>query len=275
MKIKFKVSVVVCAKNEEKRIVSCLKSIRKNKVDEIILVDGNSSDNTVKLAKKFIDKVIISKKKSLSADRQIGINAAKNKFIAMIDADHILKKNDIKSLFNDLQEFDFDIVQSQLKSKYNKNFLNSAEQESWDITHNIPGVRLMIGTAPCIYKKKVFKFIKFDSKITKTMDDTDFIYRLSKLKKFKIGIGNTKIIQFHHANISDYFKKFLWYGHGDAEFVIKYPHKIFSILFHQLIRYTLLYPIKGILKLKFKSVIFFVCMGLTRFLGLATYVIKK
>ena len=175
----------------------------------------------------------------------------------------------------DLQEFDFDIVQSQLKSKYNKNFLNSAEQESWDITHNIPGVRLMIGTAPCIYKKKVFKFIKFDSKITKTMDDTDFIYRLSKLKKFKIGIGNTKIIQFHHANISDYFKKFLWYGHGDAEFVIKYPHKIFSILFHQLIRYTLLYPIKGILKLKFKSVIFFVCMGLTRFLGLATYVIKK
>ena len=89
MKIKFKVSVVVCAKNEEKRIVSCLKSISKNKVDEIILVDGNSSDNTVKLAKKFIDKVIISKKKSLSADRQIGINAAKNKFIAMIDADHI------------------------------------------------------------------------------------------------------------------------------------------------------------------------------------------
>ena len=98
MKIKFKVSVVVCAKNEEKRIVSCLKSISKNKVDEIILVDGNSSDNTVKLAKKFIDKVIISKKKSLSADRQIGINAAKNQFIAMIDADHILRKNDIKSL---------------------------------------------------------------------------------------------------------------------------------------------------------------------------------
>ena len=64
MKIKFKVSVVVCTKNEEKRIVSCLKSISKNKVDEIILVDGNSSDNTVKLAKKFIDKVIISKKKS-------------------------------------------------------------------------------------------------------------------------------------------------------------------------------------------------------------------
>ena len=66
MKIKFKVSVVVCAKNEEKRIVSCLKSISKNKVDEIILVDGNSSDNTVKLAKKFIDKVIISKRKLIS-----------------------------------------------------------------------------------------------------------------------------------------------------------------------------------------------------------------
>ena len=36
----------------------------------------------------------------------------------------------------------------------------------------------MIGTAPAIYKKIVFKEIKFDSHITSKMDDTDFCYRL-------------------------------------------------------------------------------------------------
>ena len=128
-----KVSVVVCTKNEEKRIKICLESILKNKVDEIILVDGNSKDKTIEIAKKFTKKIFVSKKKSLTYDRQLGIDKAKNKLVAMIDADHILKKNDIKRLCRDLYKFNFDIVQSQLISNKNDNFLNSAEQEYWDI----------------------------------------------------------------------------------------------------------------------------------------------
>ncbi len=149
-----KVSVIVCAKNEEKRIKNCLKSLRQNKVDEIILVDGSSADRTVEISKKYINKLIISKKKSLTADRQLGINAAKNNLIAMIDADHILHNNSIEKLLFDLNSYKFDIVQSQLISKRKNNFFNLAEQEVWDLTHNIPGARKMIGTAPCIYKKK-------------------------------------------------------------------------------------------------------------------------
>ena len=149
-----KVSVVVCAKNEEKRIKNCLESIKKNKIDEIILSDGNSKDKTIQIAKKYTKKIFISKKKSLTYDRQLGIDRAKNKLVAMIDADHILKKNDIKNLCSDLYRFNFDIVQSQLVSSNNNNFLNSAEQEYWDITHNYSGKRKMIGTALAIYKKK-------------------------------------------------------------------------------------------------------------------------
>lgn len=263
-----KVSVVVCAKNEEKRIKNCLESIKKNKIDEIILIDGNSKDKTIQIAKKYTKKIFISKKKSLTYDRQLGIDKAKNKLVAMIDADHILKKDDIKNLCSDLYRFNFDIVQSQLVSSKNNNFLNSAEQEYWDITHNYSGKRKMIGTAPAIYKKKIFKYIRFDSRITKKMDDTDFSYRLQKLKKFNYGIGETKIRQHHHNNLKDYFLKFFWYGRGDAEFVIKYPQKIFSILFHQLIRYPLIYSIRAIFRNKMKSVFFTISMGVIRFFSM-------
>ncbi len=268
---KIKISVVVCAKNAEKNIAKCLKSIIQNKIDEIILVDGKSSDNTVKNSKKFVDKIIIQKNNGLAAARKIGIKNAKNDYIAMIDSDHLLKKNDIKNLYKDLIKYKFDIVQAQLTSHGKFNFLNKAEQEAWDTVHNIPGPRSMIGTAPCIYKKKIFKFINFNSRITKTMDDTDFIYRINKLKKFKIGIGDTKISQFHEGNIIDFFKKFIWYGHGDAEFVKKYPYKIFSILFHQLFRYLIIFPMKSFIKLKFRAPIFFMLAGIIRFYGLITY----
>ena len=86
-----KFSVVVCAKNEEKRITECLKSI-KNKPSEIIVIDENSSDQTVKLAKTITKKVFIRKNSNLTNDRQFGIDQCKNDIIAMIDADHILRK---------------------------------------------------------------------------------------------------------------------------------------------------------------------------------------
>lgn len=270
-----KVSVVVCAKNEEKRIKYCLDSIKKNKVDEIILVDGNSKDKTVEIAKKYTKKIYISKKKSLTYDRQLGIDKTKNKLIAMIDADHILKKNDINKLIKDLKKFNFDIVQSQLISSNNNNILNSSEQQYWDIVHNYSGKRKMIGTAPAIYKKKIFNFIRFDSRITKKMDDTDFFYRLNKLNKFNFGVGETKIKQHHHNNLKDYLKKFIWYGRGDAEFVIKYPKKIFSILFHQLIRYPILYSIRALFKNKIKSIIFTISMGILRFFSMIIYIILR
>ncbi len=275
MDLKKKISVVVCVKNEEKKIRKCLSSIKKNKIiREIILVDGNSSDRTVILSKPFVNKIILSKKKNLTADRQLGIDNCKSDIIAMIDADHVLKKNDLPKLFKDLIDMNFDMVQSQLKTK-NKSFLNLLEQEAWDITHNLPGKKMMIGVAPCIYKKKIFKLVKFDDRITKTIDDTDFMYRLSKIKKFRYGIGKTKIIQDHDPSIYSFVKKFLWYGYGDAEFIKKHPKKIFSILFHQLIRYPLIYSIRAIFKFKFKSIIYFCLQGYIRFVGLISYLIIK
>ena len=48
------------------------------------------------------------------------------------------------------------------------------------------------------------KKIKFDSKITKTIDDTDYFYRLSK--KHRFGIAETKILSYHEKGFFKYFK---------------------------------------------------------------------
>ena len=49
-----KLSVVVCVKNEADRLRDCLETIFQNEPDEVILVDGDSSDDTVIIAKEFI-----------------------------------------------------------------------------------------------------------------------------------------------------------------------------------------------------------------------------
>lgn len=270
-----KISVIVCVKNEEKRIKDCLDSIISNSPDEIILVDGESKDKTKEIASKYDKvKIIVSKNSNLTRDRQIGINEASNDLIAMIDADHRLRNDDLNSLCADMKKYNFDIVQSGLLSYENDSFWGKAEEESWMITQNIPGKRNMLGTAPALYKKKVFDLVKFDDSITSTIDDTDFSYRLSKFKEISFGVGETKIHQYHFGSFFIYLKKFIWYGKGDGEFCFKNPERSLLMLFHLIIRYPIIHSLKALLNGKIRAAIFFFFQGLVRLVGLVGYFLR-
>ena len=260
-----KISVVVCILNEEKRLNDCLSSIVKNSPDEIIVVDGGSKDNSIKIAKQYNVKIIISNHSNLTKDRQKGINAAKNDYVALIDADHRLENNSLNLLIDEFKEYSFDIGQSQLRSYKNNSWINKAEEEFWNITHNKSGPRSMIGVAPALYKKKIFEKIQFDDTITKTIDDTDFIYRLSLFTEFKYGILDTKIAQSHDSSLYSYIKKFKWYGIGDGEFCFKHKRRMPSMFYHLLIRYPIIYSVKGLLSRNFYSIPFCVLQGIVRF----------
>lgn len=268
------ISVVVCTKNEEARIEDCLSSIAANGPDEILVVDGGSTDRTLEIAALFTDRIISTPKSNLTLDRQRGIDAAKHDLIAMIDADHRLAPGDLDLLYADLVRFDLDIVQSQLASYQNRGFWDAAEEESWDLTHNLPGPKSMIGTAPAIFRRRVFERARFDDKITSAIDDTDFMYRLSKFPEIKIGIGTTRIRQLHFSDFSTYWKKFRWYGRGDGQFCIKNPERAPSMCYHLLVRYPIIYSARGLRRGKLKSVPFFMLQGWLRFASLVSTVAR-
>lgn len=260
------ISVVVCVKNEQMRIEGCLDTIYENNPSEVILVDGNSSDATVDLARKYPGiRIIQSQNSSLPKDRQIGIDAAQFPLIAMIDADHRLQVGDLSALIKDMEKYDFDIVQSGLIAYRATNFWDCAESEAWEVTQNMPGKRVMIGVAPALYKKHVFDYVRFDDHITKTIEDTDFSYRLSKVPGIHMGVGDTIIQQYHYATFSEFMKKFKWYGKGDGEFCFKHPERARSMIFHLLIRYPILHSLKALRMHKFRSIPFFIIQGNVRF----------
>jgi len=269
------VSVVVCVKNEEARIEDCMRSVSLNDPGEIIVVDGGSSDRTVEIAKNFTQKVIVSNNSTLTRDRQIGIDAASKTFIAMIDSDHRLDNNSLQLLLHDLNEYHFDIVQSQVISLGNNKFWNFAEEQAWHLTHNKPGPKKMIGVAPAIFKREIFDRVRFDDTITKTIDDTDFIYRISKINDIKFGVGKTKVKQLHFGSLRSYVKKFKWYGIGDGEFCIKHPNRTFSMIVHLLFRYPIIYSFKALINMKFAAILFFIIQGFCRLYGLLLAVLVK
>jgi len=85
------VSVIVITYNAEKTIGTALNSLMnldypKHKY-EIIVVDGNSKDRTLKTIRRYAVKCIIEKRKGVSIARNTGIRNAKGEIIAFCDAD--------------------------------------------------------------------------------------------------------------------------------------------------------------------------------------------
>jgi glycosyltransferase involved in cell wall biosynthesis len=80
-----RLSVTVIAKNEEADLEAALASVAW--ADEIIVVDAESTDQTVEIARRFTDKVIVKPWEGYVAQKNFAASVAKHDWILSLDAD--------------------------------------------------------------------------------------------------------------------------------------------------------------------------------------------
>ncbi len=98
------ISVVIPAYNEEKYLPKTLESLKKldRKPDEIIIVDGGSTDATAKVARARGATVITVAHRGIGYARQEGLKHAKGDIVAYTDADTIVPHNWLDNIVADL-----------------------------------------------------------------------------------------------------------------------------------------------------------------------------
>lgn len=94
-------SVVFSVHNEEKLFEEALKSV-KNLADEIIVVDNESTDKTVQIAKKYTKNIYEHKNtpNSLNLTKNYGFSKAKGDWILSLDADERVSPDLAKEIFS-------------------------------------------------------------------------------------------------------------------------------------------------------------------------------
>jgi glycosyltransferase involved in cell wall biosynthesis len=132
-----KVSILVANYNNSTYLNRCIKSIQNQnyKNIEIIIVDDNSTDNSIEVLKKFKKIIIIKNKKKNNIGSYDQINAykiaflkAKGDIIFFLDSDDFFKRNKIKSIikfFNNTRDkliFDLPILYFNKNNFFTKKF---------------------------------------------------------------------------------------------------------------------------------------------------------
>lgn len=94
-----KISVAIITGNEERNIRRCLESVKW--ADEIIIVDSESKDKTVDIAKEYTDKVFIEKWQGYARQKWSAVLKTRNNWVLSLDADEEIStelRNEIESL---------------------------------------------------------------------------------------------------------------------------------------------------------------------------------
>jgi glycosyltransferase involved in cell wall biosynthesis len=207
------ISFIVPTYNSEKTLGKCLESIMSQRcAKEVIVVDGGSSDGTVKIATKHNVKLLADAGGKISTARNAGLKAASGEYIAFVDSDVVLPSDWCKKCLLFLKKDakiagvggpgispDKSIVSESLNSLlYGK---SPEEQKVVD----------SIATMDAMYSMDAIQDQLFDEGL-ETGEDPEFNMRLLK-KGYNLFFSKKLwVFHYHPIGIVGMMKK--WYNYG-------------------------------------------------------------
>ncbi|KZX15567.1 MJ1255/VC2487 family glycosyltransferase [Methanobrevibacter curvatus] len=182
-----KVSIIIPTYNEEEYLPTLLKSIKSQKFDdyEVIIADANSTDRTIKIAKKYNCKIIKGGMPGIGRNK--GAEIAKGEILLFLDSDLKLSNNYLKKVVDEFESKNVDIGITLM------NPLSKSKRDK--ILHDIANTFMIIfekikphgaGCYGIITKKEIHdKHNGFDKNLS-FGEDTDYIERIAKNHNFKV-----------------------------------------------------------------------------------------
>lgn len=182
------ISIIVPTYNEERYLPKTIASIKHldHLPDEIIVVDGSSTDNTPKVAKALGAKVIIEKHSTIGYARQKGLLAARGDIVAFTDADTQVPRNWLSTIERQIQKPNVVGVFGGFRVHdgpwWYRVFINVLQPALNTFYFTVLGVPMACGQNMAFYKKKALSVGGFPEEF-KIAEDVEIARRLMKAGK--------------------------------------------------------------------------------------------
>ncbi|MDT8426999.1 MAG: glycosyltransferase [Methyloprofundus sp.] len=241
-----KFSIIATVKNEQGVISDFITSLLNQSFspDEIIIVDGNSTDGTNEILKKYRDNgliTLITQDCNIAQGRNIAIKKARNSYIASTDAGCVVDSKwleELSSAFNQAESPD--VVAGNFKFVCHNTFeeavilaTNNPDRENSDEAIFFPSSRSIA------FKKSAWEKVKGYPEWLYAAEDTLFNIRLRQLG-FKFVFAKKAIVKWrpretYYAVIKQHFN----YARGNGRVGIGTSGYLLNIKYHSLILFFL------------------------------------
>lgn len=208
----FKISIIIPVYNAENTLNRCLDSIvnQEYKNYEVILINDGSTDNSKQILDEYKDKytnIIVKHKinEGVSSARNRGLEIASGEYIMFADSDDFLSKDCLKTLINEINSKNIDLITSSFFEIYTEgnivehNILKNS-YKGLKIINNLPDYYFIEGFIhPCwgkLYKREII--INNNIKFEKQSLSEDTVFNIEYLKYCKnIGFFNEKLYYYY------------------------------------------------------------------------------
>ena len=217
MKKKIKISVLIRSFNESKWIGICLNKIKQQSIKpyEVLLIDNNSIDGTIEIAKSFNKKIKVHRyKENYTPGKMLNFGMAKcsGDYVLILSAhcipcDDYLIENLIKHLKDDPQ------ICASYARQVSLGFSDDLTVRDLMLTYGseskLQKTDPQFNNACSIIRKSEWMNNKFDNSIT-NLEDRYWAAQKLKKNKFIYYSAESKVFHYHgshHNNNSDRLKK--------------------------------------------------------------------
>ena len=216
------ITVVVCSKNNERTIRSCVESIlaQDYPVHQILAVDGLSKDGTVRILEEYGSvKVLSDNGEGLAHARNIGWRNATGEFVAYVDADSEIPSSWLHKMMEEakrneqlagVQDTPVSISLSKnLTSLLDIYFFTVSTYRASRSKDNGAG-----GIENSLWRRKALQEVSgFDETYKKYFEDLDLITRIQTAGWKTLRAPSITHKHFVRQNARDSFLQYYWRGY--------------------------------------------------------------
>ena len=224
------VTVIVPVQNGEQTIQPLLESLQRldydrNKV-EVIIVDGNSTDKTQEIVKKYPVKLIVTEKKGLNLARNIGIKCSNGEIVAFTDSDCMVPSNWITKIVENFKDPQVSCVGGSAKALDN-DFISQYADNSIvrlmpfftkreELEKVKPFFRHPAGCNMAFRRKVAEEVGYFDENIQYGFDEVEFADRVCRAGYKMILDPDVLVWHKHRSTFREFLNQNFQYGKGSG-----------------------------------------------------------